>query len=135
MGEKLGDTSEAFCCFDRKIAFQGRFARCEEKVHAETVVLLTHQRGDEYIDIEIDLDELDATSAETKATYKQIQDWVQREYDFNVTNLNIAKVKQKHGIIERANYNHPKSEESRQPGCPKEKVKAIEDAMRYFRMI
>ena len=45
------------------------------------------------------------------------------------------QVKQKHGIIERENYNKPKSENSRQPGCPEEKVKAIEEALRYFQMI
>ena len=47
----------------------------------------------------------------------------------------LAQVKQKHGIIERENYNKPKSPDSRQPGCPEEKVKAIEDAMRHFQMI
>ena len=51
------------------------------------------------------MDELDLTSAEAKATYKEIQDWVQEKYGFHVTNLNIAQVKQKHGIIERENYN------------------------------
>ncbi|XME02953.1 23S rRNA (uracil(1939)-C(5))-methyltransferase RlmD [Lachnospiraceae bacterium C1.1] len=101
----------------------------------ETVVLLSQQRPDDHIEIEINLDEIDATSAESKATYKEIEEWVQEHYGFHVTNLNIAQVKQKHGIIERENYNKPKSENSRQPGCPKEKVKAIEDAMRHFQMI
>ena len=54
---------------------------------------------------------------------------------FHVTNLNIAQAKQKHGIIERENYNKPKSSDSKQPGCPEEKLKAIEDAMRHFQMI
>ncbi len=49
--------------------------------------------------------------------------------------MNIAQVKQKHGIIERENYNKAKSTDSKQPGCPEEKVKAIEDAMRHFQMI
>ena len=79
------------------------------------------------------MDELDLTGAEAKATYKEIQEWVQEKYGFHVTNLNIAQVKQKHGIIERENYNKPKSEDSKQPGCPEGKVKAIEDAMRHFR--
>ncbi len=57
---------------------------------------------------------------------------MQEHYGFHVANLNIAQVKQKHGIIERENYNKPKSEDSRQPGCPKEKVKAIEAALRHF---
>lgn len=98
-------------------------------------MLLSQQKPDDHIEIEIDLDEIDATSAETKATYKEIEEWVLENYGFHVTNLNIAQVKQIHGIIERKNYNKPKSENSRQPGCPEEKVKAIEDALRYFQMI
>ncbi|WP_022755242.1 23S rRNA (uracil(1939)-C(5))-methyltransferase RlmD [Butyrivibrio fibrisolvens] len=104
-------------------------------VHVETVVLLSQQKPDDHIEIEINLDEIDATSAESKATYKEIEEWVQENYGFHVTNLNIAQVKQKHGIIERENYNKPKSENSRQPGCPEEKVKAIEEALKHFQMI
>ena len=71
------------------------------------------------------MDELDLTSAEAKATYKEIEEWVQEHYGFHVTNLNIAQVKQKHGIIERENYNKPKSENSRQPGCSEEIINDI----------
>ncbi len=60
---------------------------------------------------------------------------MKKKYGFHVTNLNIAQVKQKNGIIERKNYNKAKSENSKQLGCPKEKVRAIEDAMRHFQMI
>lgn len=88
-----------------------------------------------HISVKVDMDEMDLTAAESKATYQEIQDWVQEKYGFHVTNLNIAQVKQKHGIIERENYNKPKSEDSRQPGCPEEKAKAIEEAMKYFQMI
>lgn len=104
-------------------------------VHVETVCLLSQQKADDHIEIEINLDEIEATSAETKATYVEIRDWVQEKYGFHVTNLNIAKVKQKHGINERENYNKAKSENSRQPGCTEEKAKAIEDAMKHFQMI
>ena len=52
-----------------------------------------------------------------------------------MTNLNIAQVKRKHKIIERENYNKPKSLNSKQSGCSEEKVKAIEEAMKYFQMI
>ena len=106
-----------------------------QTVHVETVVLLSQQKADDHIEIEINLDEIEATSAETKATYVEIRDWVQEKYGFHVTNLNIAKVKQKHGINERENYNKAKSENSRQPGCTEEKAKAIEDAMKHFQMI
>ena len=52
-----------------------------------------------------------------------------------VTNLYIAQVKQKHGIIERQNYNFPKSGDAKQPQCPKEKEHAIVGALKYFQMI
>ena len=104
-------------------------------VHVETVVCLSQQKPDDHIEIEIDLDEIDATSAETKATYREIQEWVQEKFGLHVSNLNIAQVKQKHGIIERENYNKSKSADNKQPGCPEEKVKAIEDALRHFQMI
>ncbi len=102
----------------------------------ETVCLLSKlHEAKHHINVKVDMDELDLTSAEAKATYKEIEEWVQEHYGFHVTNLNIAQVKQKHGIIERENYNKPKSENSRQPGCPEEKVKAIEEALKFFQMI
>ncbi len=102
----------------------------------ETVCLLSKlHEAKHHVSVKLDMDELDLTSAEAKATYKDIEEWVQEHYGFHVTNLNIAQVKQKHGIIERENYNKPKSENSRQPGCPEEKVKAIEEALKYFHMI
>ncbi len=94
-----------------------------------------NKKPDDHIEIEINLDEIDATSAETKATYKEIEEWVQEHYGFHVTNLNIAQVKQKYGIIERENYNRPKSENSRRPGTTPEKEKAITEALKYFKMI
>ena len=52
-----------------------------------------------------------------------------------VSNLYIAQIKQKHGIIERENYNKPKSEKGGRSECPKEKEIAIEEALKYFQMI
>ena len=103
--------------------------------NVETVVLLSQQKPDDHIEIEIKLDEIDTTSAEAKATYKGIEEWVQEHYGFHVTNLNIAQVKQKHGIIERENYNKPKSEDARQPQCPLEKERAITEALKHFGML
>ena len=88
-----------------------------------------------HVNVKLDMDELDLTSAEAKATYKEIQEWVQERYGFHVTNLNIAQVKQKHEIIERENYNKPKSPDSKQPGTSDMRIKAIEEAMRHFQMI
>lgn len=107
-----------------------------QSCHVESVCLLSKlHEAKHHVNVKLDMDELDLTSAEAKATYKEIEEWVQEHYGFHVTNLNIAQVKQKHGIIERENYNKPKSEDSRQPGCQEEKVKAIEDALRHFQMI
>ena len=104
--------------------------------HVETVCLLSKLSGTKnHITVKLDMEEMDVSAAESKATYPEIQEWVQEKYGFHVTNLNIAQVKRKHGIIERENYNKPKSEDSRQPGCPEEKERAIEEAMRYFQMI
>ena len=87
------------------------------------------------IRVEFSLEDIDTDGFKKGATYNAIRDWIKAKYGYRVTNLNIAQVKQKHGIIERENYNKPKSPDSKQPGCPEEKVKAIEDAMRHFQMI
>ena len=102
----------------------------------ETVCVLSKlSEAKHHISVQVDMDELDLTAAESKATYEEIQEWVQEKYGFHVTHLNIAKVKRKHGIIERENYNKPKSPDSKQPGCPEEKIQAIEAALKYFQMI
>ena len=101
----------------------------------ETVVLLSQQKADDYIEVELELDELDLTSAESKATYKEIQEYVMKEHGLKVSNLYISQVKRKCGIEVGENYNLPKSEESRQPQCPEEKEKAIKDALEHFGMV
>ena len=101
-------------------------------VHVETVVLLSQQKPDDVIEVEIELDELDLTSAESKATYAEIKDYVLKEHGLKVSNLYISQVKRKCGIEVGENYNLPKSEDSRQPQCPMEKEKAIKDALEYF---
>ena len=104
-------------------------------VHVETVVLLSQQKPDDTIEIDLDLDELDATSAETKATYQEIKDYVLKEFGLKVSNLYISQVKRKCGIEVGENYNLPKSENARVPQCPKEKEEAIKAALKYFAMI
>ena len=101
----------------------------------ETVALLSKQKPDDTIEIDLDLDELDATAAETKATYEGIKTYVLEHTGLKVSHLYIAQVKQKYGIIEQENYNKPKSENARQPKCTPEKEAAIIDALRYFQMI
>ena len=103
--------------------------------HVETVVLLSQQKPDDTIEIDLDLDELDATSAELKATYQEIKDYVLKEFGLKVSSLYISQVKRKCGIEVRENYNFPKSENARVPQCPKEKEDAIKAALKYYAMI
>lgn len=101
----------------------------------ETVVLLSQQKPDDTIEIDLDLDELDATSAELKATYQEIKDYVLKEFGLKVSSLYISQVKRKCGIEVGENYNLPKSENARVPQCPKEKEDAIKAALKYYAMI
>ena len=101
----------------------------------ETVVLLSQQKPDDTIEIDLDLDELDVTSAELKATYQEIKDYVLKEFGLKVSSLYISQVKCKCGIEVGENYNLPKSENARVPQCPKEKEDAIKAALKYFAMI
>lgn len=104
--------------------------------HVETVCLLSKLSGAKNtIDVKVDMDELDVTSAETKATYEEIKAYVLEQTGLQVSNLYIAQVKREFGIIERENYNKPKSEDSRQPQCPEEKRKAIMEALKHFGMV
>ena len=88
-----------------------------------------------HVEVEFNLDEMDLTSAESKATYDEIREYVMAQTGLHVTNLNIAQIKRKCGIIERLNYNLPKSEDSKQPNCTIEKEEAIKEAFRHFGMI
>ena len=104
--------------------------------HVETVCLLSKlSEAKNHISVKVDMDEMDLTAAESKATYQEIQEWVQERYGFHVSHLNIAKTKRKCGIIERQNYNLPKNEDSRSPETPKEKEEAIMEAFKHFQMI
>ena len=103
--------------------------------HVETVVLLSKLNTKQHIEVELNLDEMDLTAVEKKATYQEIKDYVLEHSGLKVSSLYIAQVKQKCRIIERENYNTPKSEDSRQPQCPPEKEKAIMEVLKHFGMI
>ena len=108
-----------------------------QTVHTETVCLLSKlHEAKHHVKVKLDMDEMDITSAESKATYEEIKKYVAEHNDgMKVSNLYIAQVKAKYGIIERENYNKPKSDDARQPKCPKEKEEAIEEALSFFQMI
>lgn len=105
--------------------------------HVETVCLLSKlHEAKHHVNVKLDMDEMDITSAESKATYEEIKKYVAEHNDgMKVTNLYIAQVKKKCGIIERENYNKPKSEDEMQPQCPKDKEKAIMEALKAYKMI
>ena len=102
--------------------------------HVETVILLSRKAPDAEIKVRLDMSELDITRAESKATYKEIQEYVQNKYDLHVTNLYIAQVKREFGIIERENYNTGEGK-AKVPQVTPEKREAIIDALKYFQMI
>ena len=106
--------------------------------NVETVVLLSQlkQKPDDYINVTIELDDVDITSAETKATYDEIKKYVaEHNAGMKVSNLYISQVKRKCGIEVGKNYNLPKNEDSRQPQCPEDKESAIVEALKHFKMI
>lgn len=116
---------EKICCVDM---FPNTY-------HVETVCLLSKLNVKHHIEVEITMDELDLTAAESKATYDEIKAYVLEKFGFKVSQLYIAQIKRKCGIIERKNYNQSKKEDAKVPKCPPEKEAAIMDALKHFQMI
>ena len=102
---------------------------------SETVVLLSKLNTKQHIDVELNLDELDLTSAESKATYDEIKAYVLEKYGLKVSSLYISQIKRKCGLDVGQNYNLSKKEDAKVPQCPPEKEAAIMEALKYFRMI
>ena len=123
--------------------------------HVETVCLLSKlHEAKHHVSVKLDMDELDLTASESKATYEEIKKYVAEHYDgMKVTNLYIAQVMRKCGIELAENFNLPKWEgakglgdlcsertgvgtkTAKQPQCPKEKEDAIVEALKHFKMI
>ena len=103
--------------------------------HVETVCLLSKLRAKQYIEIDLSMDELDLTAAESKATYDEIKAYVLEKHGLKVSSLYISQVKRKCGLDVGQNYNLSKKEDAKVPQCPPEKEAAIVDALRYFKMI
>ena len=153
MVEQLPRTGKAGVCrlsnyhgrpeayFARWTSFSGRPLAADVLAvissHVETVVLLSQlkQKPDDYINVTIELDDVDITSAETKATYDEIKKYVaEHNAGMKVSNLYILQVKRKCGIEVGKNYNLSKNEDSRQPQCPEDKESAIVEALKHFKM-
>ena len=101
----------------------------------ETVVTLSRKKPDDVIEIDFELDELDITAAEAKATYPEIKDYVLNHHGLKVSSLYIAQVKRKCGLEVGEHYNLPSPNGRPQPQVPPEKEAAIRDALKYFAMI
>ena len=86
-------------------------------IRVETVVLLSKLDVDKHINVEIELDEMDLTSAESKATYAQIKEYVWNKFQLKVSTLYIAQIKRKCGIELREHYNKSKKEKQIIPLC------------------
>ena len=100
--------------------------------HVETVVLLSKLNTKQHIEVELNLDELDLTAAESKATYDEIKAYVLEKYGLKVSSLYISQVKRKCGLDVGQNYNLSKKEDAKAPQCPPEKEAAIMEALRHF---
>ncbi|MGN8890677.1 23S rRNA (uracil(1939)-C(5))-methyltransferase RlmD [Dysosmobacter sp. HCP28S3_G4] len=103
--------------------------------HVETVVLLSKLNAKQHIEVELNLDELDLTAAESKATYDEIKAYVLEKHGLKVSSLYISQVKRKCGLDVGQNYNLSKKEDAKVPQCPPEKEAAIMDALKHFQMI
>ena len=104
-------------------------------IHVETVALLSKLDVEKHISVEIAMDELDLTSAESKATYEQIKEYILKKFGCKVSTLYIAQIKRKCGLPVGEQYNKSKKEDKTMPQCPKEKEAAIMDAFRHFKMM
>lgn len=104
-------------------------------VHVETVILLSQLKPDDVIHIDVELDELDTTASEMKPTYDDIKKYIMDKYNLKVSSLYISQIKRKNNLEVGESFNKPKSENTKQPNCPKEKADAIEDALRHFKVL
>lgn len=106
-----------------------------QTVHVETVCLLSKLDVDQHIKVKLEMDELDITAAESKATYEEIKSYVKDKFDFKVSSLYVSQIKRKCGLEVGKNYNISKKENHPIPNCPPEKEDAIMDALYHFQMI
>ena len=103
--------------------------------HVETVVLLSKLCTEHHIEVDLDLGDMDLTSAESKATYDEIKAYVLEKFGLKVSSLYISQIKRKCGLEVGENYNHPKSENTKVPTCPPEKETAIRKALEHFKVV
>lgn len=102
--------------------------------HVETVCLLSREKVDGYVNVDLDTDKIVSKSKTGTATYKEIKEYINDKYGFTVSSLNIAQIKDKCGLDKRKNYNKG-AEGHKVPACPEKKEKAILDAFEHFGLV
>ena len=120
---------------DRRREFENQDDLFPTIYRVETVVLLSKLNTKQHIEVELNLDELDLTAAESKATYDEIKAYVLEKYGLKVSSLYISQVKRKCGLNVGPNYNLSKKEDAKVPQCPPEKEAAIMEALKHFGMV
>ena len=104
--------------------------------HVECVIALSKGEIDsKKVRVEFSLECMDTSGLQKGATYPEIKARVLEQTGLKVSSLYISQVKQKCGLEVRENHHKAKSENTKQPQCPKEKEDAIVEALRHFQMI
>lgn len=105
-----------------------------QTVHVETVCLLSREKVDGYVNVDLDANKIVSKSKTGTATYKEIKEYINDKYGFTVSSLNIAQIKDKCGLDKRKNYNKG-AEGHKVPACPEKKEKAILDAFEHLGLV
>ena len=104
--------------------------------HVECVIALSKGEIDsKKVRVEFSLEGMDTSGLQKGATYPEIKARVLGQTGLKVSSLYISQVKQKCGLEVRENHHKAKSENTKQPQCPKEKEDAIVEALKHFQMI
>ena len=116
--------------------------------HVETVVLLSHKKPDSVINVKVEFGEgegkvpldniakrAEAYKPKERVTYKMIKEYIEAKYGFKVHTAYIAEVKRDLGLpmYDAPNAVEELKQSRKHPTA--EKVEAIKDALRYFRVI
>ena len=108
----------------------------DNESHTECVIALSKGEIDsKKVRVEFSLEGMDTSGLQKGATYPEIKARVLEQTGLKVSSLYISQVKQKCGLEVRENHHKAKSENTKQPQCPKEKADAIVEALRHFQMI
>lgn len=104
--------------------------------HCECVIALSKGEIDsKKVRVEFSLEGMDTSGLQKGATYPEIKARVLKQTGLKVSSLYISQVKQKCGLEVRENHHKAKSENIKQPQCPKEKEDAIVEVLKHFQMI